>query len=51
MSYTLGDLAIVKQQELLREAASRTRARTTEKELADSRQRDRKHGLRRLLHR
>ena len=34
MSYTLGDLAILKQQELLREAARHRLARTTEKELA-----------------
>lgn len=51
MDYSLGALAIIKQQEMLREARERTRARTTEKELALSRQRDRKHGVRRLLHR
>lgn len=51
MSYQIGDLAILKQQELLREAAQRRRERTPEKELADDRQRDRKHGVRRLLHR
>lgn len=51
MSYQLGDLAILKHQEMLREAAQRRRERTPEKELADNRQRDRKHGLRRLLHR
>ena len=51
MSYSIGDLATLKQQEMLREAAERRRTRIPEKELADSRQRDRKHGLRRLLHR
>ncbi|MFN8623562.1 MAG: hypothetical protein U0869_22715 [Chloroflexota bacterium] len=50
MTYQLGDLAILKQQELLREAAQRRRLHP-EKELADTRQRDRKHGVRRLLHR
>jgi hypothetical protein len=51
MSYPNGELARIKQQDLLREAAQRRRARTPEKELADDRQRDRMHGLRRLLHR
>ena len=51
MSFPHGDLARIKQQEMLREAAERRRVRTPEKELADDRQRDRKHGIRRLLHR
>ncbi len=51
MSYGIGDLAILKQQDLLREAAQRRRSRNPEKELADDRQRDRGHGMRRLLHR
>ena len=51
MDYSLGALAIVKQQEMLREARERARGRDTEKELAVSRQRDRQHGFRRLLHR
>lgn len=51
MTYPHGDLARIKHQEMLREAAERRRGHTPEKELADDRQRDRKHGLRRLLHR
>ena len=48
---SLGVLATIKQQEMLREARERARGRAVEKELALSRQRDRKHGIRRLLHR
>ena len=51
MDNTIGTLASIKQQDMLREAASRNRYRNPEKELAASRQRERKTGFRRLLHR
>jgi len=51
MDTAIGALAIIKQHEMLREAASRNRNRYPEKELAASRQRERKTGFRRLLHR
>ena len=50
MDYSHGTLARLKQQDMLREAAQRNRARIDDPEHT-TRQRDRKPSFRRLLHR
>jgi hypothetical protein len=50
MSYPYGQLAILRQQELLREAAQRRREHPRS-ELDEPRKHDRKQAVRRLLHR